>query len=178
MNTASLLQALQARVDQLAQVIAPIGHQRTSKARFDSVLFHTHGRELRDYMSEVQTNLQQLKQSAGQGHSERVAFLAERLVAQLTALQREMATADLRKKEPPAPAAENYYQKLATHKDYERRLQAMLKDRESQLATQHTLAAQQKLQREMAALEGRLQRCRQALIQIERKIERQEHGLG
>lgn len=54
----------------------------------------------------------------------------------------------------------------------------MIDDRENQHAVQTTLAGQQKLQREILALEGRLQRCKQALIRLERIIERQERGLG
>ncbi|OQV65846.1 hypothetical protein AK51_15585 [Serratia nematodiphila DZ0503SBS1] len=52
----------------------------------------------------------------------------------------------------------------------------MIQDRESLLGRQTTLAAQQKLQHELAALEGRLMRCRQALARIERNIERKENG--
>lgn len=52
----------------------------------------------------------------------------------------------------------------------------MIQDRESLLGAQSTLAAQRKLQQEVAALEGRLMRCRQALARIERGIERKENG--
>lgn len=177
MNTTSLLQVLRTRIEALAQAIAPLSLQRASQARFDRKLFATHSTQFKDYLLEVQGNMNQLQHSVEQAKTDQVAFLAEKLVGQIAALQRELATKELRKNEPQKPEPENYYQKLATHQDYERRLQAMINDRESQHAVQTTMAGQQKLQREILALEGRLQRCRQALARLERVIERQEQGL-
>lgn len=177
MNTTSLLQVLRTRIEELAQAIAPLSLQRASQARFDRKLFATHSTQFKDYLLEVQGNMNQLQHSVEQAKTDQVAFLAEKLVGQIAALQRELATKELRKNEPQKPEPENYYQKLATHQDYERRLQAMINDRESQHAVQTTMAGQQKLQREILALEGRLQRCRQALARLERMIERQEQGL-
>ena len=177
-NTTSLLQALRTRIEELAVAIAPLSHQRASQARFDRKLFATHSTQLKDYLLEVRMNMDKLQYSVEQARTDQVAFLAEKLVVQLAALQRELATKELRKSERQLPEAENYYQKLATHQDYERRLQTMINDRESQHAVQTTLIGQQKLQREILALEGRLQRCRQALARLERVIERRERGLG
>ncbi|MEW7313873.1 primosomal replication protein PriC [Buttiauxella gaviniae] len=178
MKTASLLQALDVRVAELAEAIAPISLQRASQARFDRKLFSTHSTQLKDYLTEVQANLAQLQLSVKVGKTEQVAYLAEKLVAQIAALQRELATWQMRKNDPQPPVVENLYEKLSTHQDYERRLQSMIADRDSQLAIQTTLVGQQKIQKEIAALEGRLQRCRQALARIERAIERRERGLS
>ena len=178
MKTASLLQALDVRVADLAQAIAPISLQRASQARFDRNLFSTHSTQLKDYLSEVQANLAQLQLSVKVGKADQVAYLAEKLVAQIAALQRELATLQMRKIDPQPPVVENLYEKLSTHQDYERRLQTMISDRDSQLAIQTTLVGQQKIQKEIAALEGRLQRCRQAITRIERAIERRERGLS
>lgn len=178
MNSASLLQMLNQRIEALGQAIDPIADHQSSRARFDEVLFHTKGKTLKDYLAEVQSNMHQLTLNVEQGKRERVSFLAERLVAQIAALQRELATKDLRRNDPLPAKQQNYYQQLSTHQDYERRLQSMIQDREAASLRQTTLASQQKLQREVAALEGRLQRCRQALTRIERMIERQERGLG
>lgn len=52
----------------------------------------------------------------------------------------------------------------------------MVRERELRLAACQTLAQQQQIQRELAAMEGRLQRCRQALRRIEKQIERRENG--
>ncbi len=45
-------------------------------------------------------------------------------------------------------------------------------EREARLTTSETLQQQQLLMREISALEGRIVRCRQALDEIERVIER------
>lgn len=178
MSTTSLLNALRTRIEELAIAIAPLAQQRTSQARFDRKLFATPSTQLKDYLQEVHVNMDKLQSCVEQARADQVSFLAEKLVEQIAALQRELATKELRQTEQQQPEAENFYQKLATHQDYERRLQAMINDRESQHAQQTTLVGQQKLQREILALEGRLQRCRQALVRIERVIERQERGLG
>ncbi|MEM6160619.1 primosomal replication protein [Erwinia sp. P6884] len=175
MKSALLLQQLEEKLNQLAQAIAPHAGKRTPAARFDHQLFHCHTTRLGDYLLELQQSMAQLKQSVQDQRTERVAWMAERVVMQIGALQRELATQTLRKGETRAePAAVNLYEKLAEHQDYERRLRAMVADRESQLATRDTLAQQQTLQREIAALEGRLQRCLQALKRIERAIEKGE----
>lgn len=178
MKTASLLQALDARVAELAANIAPVSRQRVPHARFDNRLFTTHSTELKDYLAETQANLDQLHLSVENGKAEQVAFLAEKLVAQIAALTRELATWKMRANEPQKAPPENLYEKLATHQGYERRLLALIADRESKLGMQTTFSAQQHLQREIAAQEGRLQRCRQAIARIERAIERRERGLG
>ena len=57
-----------------------------------------------------------------------------------------------------------------------RRLLAMIRDRDSVRQNTVDKTRQQQLQQEIAALEGRLTRCRQALTRIERLIERRENG--
>lgn len=119
----------------------------------------------------------QLKQVVEENRLQQVAFLADKLVAQISALQRELATQKIRKSNPePREHQSDPYHKLAEHQDYERRILAMIQDRESQLGRQSLLVEQQKIQKELAALEGRLMRCRQALIRIERSIEKKENG--
>jgi len=175
MKSANLLAQLAEKLEELAQAITPHANKRTPKARFDSQLFHCHTTRLGDYLLEVRQSLALLTQSVNGQRTERVAWMAERVVLQISALQRELATLKLRSSETqPEPEQENLYEKLAKHQDYERRLRAMVADRESQLARQETLAQQQTLQREIAALEGRLQRCLQALKRIEHAIENRE----
>ncbi|MBK5072307.1 primosomal replication protein [Budviciaceae bacterium CWB-B4] len=178
MNTGALLQALQHQVQQLAQAIADAPASGVMPPRFDDQLFNQRDSRLSHYLTEVEKNLQQLKQEVDKNRLEQVAFLAERIVAQITALQRELATLNLRKSNTTAVKTNSdIYQTLAQHQDYERRLQEMLRDKESQLIQQTTLQAQQHIQKELAALEGRLMRCRQALKRIEKQIERRESGL-
>ncbi|ANS41535.1 primosomal replication protein PriC [Serratia inhibens] len=177
MSTHRLLQVLEQQIAALAAEVTPRGDAPIPQARFDTALFSNRGTRLRDYLAEVQRNFAQLQTAANDNRTSQVAFLAEKLVAQITALQRELATQALRRKnQPKEVAAVDLYHKLAEHQDYERRLMSMIQDRESLLGRQTTFAAQQKLQHELAALEGRLVRCRQALARIERSIERKENG--
>jgi primosomal replication protein N'' len=177
-TTQKVLQTLEQQINALAVEIEPVGHVPAQQARFDAGLFHTHGTRLRDYLAEVRQNLAQLKAVVAEQRTAQVAFVADRLVTQIGALQRELATLALRKavSRPQAESKEDIYHRLAQHQDFERRLIAMIRDRESLLGRQESLAQQRKIQQELAALEGRLQRCRQALVRIERAVERKENG--
>lgn len=178
MNRHHFLQALEHQLTLLAQAVAPLADRPLAYSRFDRQLFQSHGTRLRDYLSEVEQNFQALRHLVEENSTERVAFMTEKLVAQIGALQREISTQALRRQEKtPVIVASDLYQKLAEHQDYERRLNLMIQDRESQLDRAVTLTAQQQLQREIAALEGRLTRCRQALTRLERQVERREQGL-
>ena len=177
-NRHHFLQALEQQLALLAQAVTPLADRPLAYSRFDRQLFQSHGTRLRDYLSEVEQNFQALRHLVEEDRAERVAFMTERLVAQIGALQREISTQALRRQEKtPVAIASDLYQKLAEHQDYERRLNLMIQDRESQLDRAVTLSAQQQLQREVAALEGRLARCRQALVRLERQVEKREQGL-
>ncbi|EKN3568085.1 primosomal replication protein PriC [Yersinia enterocolitica] len=177
MSTEKLLQVLESQIEALSAQVGPQANMPSQQARFDLKLFGNHGNRFRDYLLEVHKNMAQLKQVVAENRTQQVAFLAEKLVAQISALQRELATQKLRKtnSEPKYNKLDPYH-KLAEHQDYERRILAMIQDRESQLGKQNLLTEQQKIQKELAALEGRLMRCRQALIKIERSIEKKENG--
>ncbi|PSH19216.1 prephenate dehydrogenase [Yersinia pseudotuberculosis] len=177
MSTEKLLQVLESQIEALSAQIAPQANTPSQQARFDLNLFSNHGNRFRDYLQEVRKNMAQLKQVVEENRLQQVAFLADKLVAQISALQRELATQKIRKSNPePREHQSDPYHKLAEHQDYERRILAMIQDRESQLGQQSLLVEQQKIQKELAALEGRLMRCRQALIRIERSIEKKENG--
>ncbi|MBW5821679.1 primosomal replication protein PriC [Yersinia enterocolitica] len=177
MSTEKLLQVLESQIEALSAQVGPQANMPSQQARFDLKLFGNHGNRFRDYLLEVHKNMAQLKQVVAENRTQQAAFLAEKLVAQISALQRELATQKLRKTNPePKYNKLDPYHKLAEHQDYERRILAMIQDRESQLGKQNLLTEQQKIQKELAALEGRLMRCRQALIKIERSIEKKENG--
>ncbi|PIJ50615.1 prephenate dehydrogenase [Erwinia sp. OLTSP20] len=174
MKSARLLTQLQARLTELAERLTPVAQQRSARARFDNQLFHSQSVRLADCLQEADRNMAQLRQAVTHQRSEQVAWYAERLVLQITALERELATQTLRKTEPAqADTGKTLYEKLAEHQEYERRLQSMIADRERQLESGVQPNAPL-VQREIAALEGRLQRCRQALKNIERRIESRE----
>ncbi|NDL65035.1 primosomal replication protein PriC [Acerihabitans arboris] len=177
MHSSKLLTALSDRFDALAGRVDAAGHERVAQSRFDHQLFQTRGTRLDDYLAESRQTLQRLTLTVEQGHTERVAWLAQRLIDQMTALARELATLDLRRGQPAKAAPVDYYARLNEHQDYERRLVTMIRDRDSLRQSTGDSARQQQLQQEIAALEGRLARCRQALARIERLIERRENGL-
>ena len=177
MSTERTLHVLDQQIETLSREIEPIGHVSATQARFDIALFSTKGTRLRDYLAEIKNNLRQLNQEVAEKRSAQVAFIAERLVAQITAMQRELATQTLRKThQTPERKSHDNYTKLAETQQFERRLIAMIEDRETTLGQLSTFSDQQRVQKELAALEGRLMRCRQALAKIERQIERQEKG--
>jgi len=176
-STERILHVLDQQIETLSREIEPIGHVSATQARFDIALFSTKGTRLRDYLAEIKNNLRQLNQEVAEKRSAQVAFIAERLVAQITAMQRELATQTLRKThQTPERKSHDNYTKLAETQQFERRLIAMIEDRETTLGQLSTFSDQQRVQKELAALEGRLMRCRQALAKIERQIERQEKG--
>ncbi|MGV3344815.1 primosomal replication protein PriC [Enterobacteriaceae bacterium LUAb1] len=168
-----LLHQLHAKIAQLAEEMAPIVSQQSHYARFDVQLFHCHSTRLGDYLAVLQQHYQQLQQSVQDNHTEQVNWLAERMVAQIAALRREIATLHMRKKNEKNILRndKSLYEKRAEHQQFERRLHTMITDREKMLSQQESLSQQRKLQQEIAVLAGRLQRCRQALKRIEQDIE-------
>lgn len=177
MHSSRLLTTLNDQFNTLAARIASGQHASVAQSRFDHQLFQSRGTRLEDYLTESRETLQRLTLAVENGHTDRVAWLAQRLIDQMTALARELATQDLRRQLPAPAVAVDYYAKLSEHRDYERRLLGMIRDRDSLRLTSPDGGRQQQLQQEIAALEGRLARCRQALARIERKIERRENGL-
>ncbi|MGL5007677.1 MAG: primosomal replication protein PriC [Plesiomonas sp.] len=149
--------------------------------RFAQTLFKCYSPRLTDCVKELAVNLDQLDHAKT---AAQVAFLADIVTAQFTALQREISTQTLRQQErvhtKPAHNRKNYaevYDEFTKHQEYERRLTEMIRIKESNLNRCETLAQQRTLQQEIAAYEGRLQRCKSALQKIERRIEQQDSRL-
>lgn len=159
MASATTQQRLAACLTALKTQIAQHPDGRCRTPRFDKQLFTTSGTRLADYLQEIERNQQLLCDSANE--SERV-WLAEKLVNQIAALQREANTQQLRPRRE-RPATPPRQQKLAEYREYERRLQAMIDQREQRLALAESLAAQQQLKQDLEVLEGRMARCRQAI---------------
>lgn len=104
MSTQRLLQVLAQQIAALAAEVTPRGDAPIPQARFDVALFANRGTRLRDYLAEVEKNFAQLQNAANDSRASQVAFLAEKLVAQISALQRELATQALRRKNQPKEA--------------------------------------------------------------------------
>lgn len=172
MKTALLLNTLQNQMTLLREQATPLMGHATLKPRFDRQLFRTRSTLIKDYLDEAQANLDELRHAVQSEHVEQVAWLAEHLTEQITALHREIAAWPLRMWDTASSGAGKWQRKRLENQEFERRLFEMKRERETRLSNSETLEEQQLLMREITALEGRLVRCRQALDEIERVIER------
>ena len=127
--------------------------------RFDRQLFVTRGTQLADYMQEIENNFKHLC-TASDEYERR--WLAEKLTAQIAALQREGRTQQMRPRQE-RPVSTQRQQKLDEYREYQRRLQTMIDEREQRLAHAETLSVQRKLKQDLEVLEGRMTRCCQAI---------------
>ena len=172
MKTALLLQTLQNQLTALRNQAAPLMQHATLKPRFDRQLFRTRSTLIKDYLDEAQHNLDELGRAVEKAQKEQVTWLATHLAEQIAALHREIAAWPLRVWDSPSAGATKWQRKRLEHQEFERRLCEMKSERETRLKQVETLEEQQMLMREITALEGRLERCRKALDDIERVIAR------
>lgn len=172
MKTALLLETLQNQLSTLRAQATPLMGHATLKPRFDRRLFRTRSTRIQDYVAEAQMNLDELRHAVENNQQQQVAWLAEHLTEQITALHREMTAWPLRVWDSASPGLGKWQRKRLENQEFARRLFEMKQERETRLNASETLEEQQLLMREISALEGRIVRCRQALDEIERVIER------
>ena len=86
MKTALLLERLQNQLIALRAQATPLMGHATLKPRFDRQLFRTRSTVIQDYLAEAQTNLDELRHAVESEQQEQVAWLAEHLTEQITAL--------------------------------------------------------------------------------------------
>ena len=120
MKTTRLLQTLENQLAQLAAQVAPLAHHATLSARFDRQLFRTRSTLMQDCLEEAQQHFTELRQAVEQQQLPQVAWLAERLVAQIAALSREAATWSLRSWDSASPAINRWQRRRLQHQEYER----------------------------------------------------------
>jgi primosomal replication protein N'' len=171
-RSALLLQALEQKLDELARQIAPQAKHATVSPRFDRHLFRTRSTTMDACLQEARHSLSALRHAVDAQQLEQVTWLAEHLGAQIAALSRESASWSLREWDNSAPGIQKWQRKRLQHQEFEQRLMAMKRERETRLATVETFAEQQQLHKEITAFEGRLRRCREALDNIERVLAR------
>ena len=172
MKTAQLLQTLNNQLSELAAQVAPLAEHATLSPRCDRQLFHTRSTLMQAYLAEAQHNFLQLRQAVERQQLPQVAWIAERLAAQIAALRRETATWSLRSWDYASPTLSRWQRRRLQHQEYERRLLAMRDQRQRQLTQATSLDEQQRLAREVEVYSGRLARCRQALDKIENVLAR------
>lgn len=117
MSTQRLLQVLAQQIAALAAEVTPRGDVPIPQARFDAALFANRARGCAT-TAEVEKNFAQLQSAANDSRTSQVAFLAEKLVAQIAALQRELATqccgARTSRKKPPRPICTTSWPSIRT----------------------------------------------------------------
>ncbi|MEO3989684.1 primosomal replication protein N'' [Pseudocitrobacter cyperus] len=172
MKIAQLLHTLEAQLARLQTRIAPLAQHATLTPRFDRKLFHTRSTTLQACLNEAQKHFSELQRAVGQQQRPQVAWLAERLVAQIEAISRESEAWSLRAWDSASPAQTRWQRKRLQTQEFERRLVEMKQARERQLAQTTTFEEQQRLSREITAFDARLARCRQALQEIETVLAR------
>ena len=157
-------QRLLAIVDQLRQQIAQQRDGACRQPRFDAQLFRCKGTRLADYLAELEQNLTQL--GAADTDVMRRQWLADKVLDQIAALQRECQSQQLRTQRE-RPRVDPRQSKREEYQGYETRLLAMIEQREQHLARAETLSVQQQLIRDVEVLHERLARCRAAMHKLE-----------
>ena len=165
-------------LEQLKQNAAQLDRRRGEHHQplFDEVLFHCHGKLLTPCVQEAQSTLTTIlrEQDAGKLTQPRAEYLTERLLAQISAIQRELSTQAIRKSEPKHSSyyrkpISDLYHDLAQHQEWERRLMEMVRDK--QYALDSAPAFQKQVaQTALLTVEQRLKRCQDAKAKIEKQI--------
>lgn len=180
----SKISQLKSTLEELAVQAANLDRQRGEHhlALFDERLFQCKAKLLVPCVKETQSTLQSIvrEDEAGKLTTIRAEYLTERLLAQVSAIQRELATTKIRKNEPKHKSyfqkpINELYQHLSQHQDWERRLMEMVRDKE--LALQYAPPFQQQAaQQDLLTTEQRLKRCQEAKLKIEKQITYRERN--
>lgn len=174
----SQLKQLVGTLEQLSVQAAALDRARGEhhQALFDERLFHGSVRLLLPCVKEANATLETLirEEDSGRLTALRAEYLSERLLSQISAIQREIATQSIRKKEPKhyshyQKPINVLYQELAQHQEWERRLMEMVRDKLFALDNASPFS-QQQAQQALLSTEQRLERCRNAKIKLENQI--------
>ncbi|NLS11320.1 prepilin peptidase [Vibrio sp. SM6] len=172
------LNQLALKLDELAAQAAQLDRRRGEQVRglFDERLFHCQSQLLMPCVDETRATFNTLKreQECGRLTAMRAEYLTERLLAQISAIQRELATVPLRNKVKHIGAVTQkpinvLYQELAQHSEWARRLQQMVWEQQQALNSASALERAER-QKTLLATEQRLIRCKAALDKIENQI--------
>ncbi|CAH0540624.1 primosomal replication protein [Vibrio marisflavi] len=146
------------------------------QALFDERLFHGKARLLVPCVEEAQATLSSLtrEQQTEKLTRQHAEFLTQRLVAQIEAIQRELSTLSIRKKEPKhrhyfRKSIHRLYQDLAQHQEWERRLKEMVRAQELAVS-QASFSQQAQAQQTLIKTEQRLKRCQDSKLKLEKQI--------
>ncbi|MGD8170192.1 primosomal replication protein PriC [Vibrio sp. TRT 21S02] len=172
------LESLINTLEELATQAALVDRQRGEHHQilFDERLFRCKSRLLVPCVTEARSTLDSLirEEKASLLTPQRAEFLSERLLSQIGAIQRELATQNIRKVEPKHSSHYRkpinvLYQELAQHQDWERRLMEMVRDKQYALENASSFNRQE-AQQALMTTEQRLKRCKEAKLKIENQI--------
>ncbi|AJR07892.1 prepilin peptidase [Photobacterium gaetbulicola] len=176
-------QRLEDLATQLADEAANTDSKRGEAQRplFDEQLFHCRSKLLVPCVEEIREEILALSREHSQGklNPSRTQHICERIVSQIQAVQRELATQQIRKNEPQRTRSRRkpiyeLKQDLAQHQVWAKRLANMQRHKERALSQCRSADEQQVLQNEAATLAERLRRCKIALAKIEKQISMRE----
>lgn len=195
-STNSSVQELKNKVDELKHQLSAVlqGQQQWFKASdvFNSSHFYTKSDELKDYIKELENNVNRLATVNDTTHAE---YLTERISVQFTCLKNFYNSSYLSKKyssqnkqlfskvnrvkqmaAKATQSSQELYQELSKLQEYERRLLDMVTEKQSMLnqAQQGRISNTQKteLQNQVLVTQQRLGRCRKAISGVEEQIQR------
>lgn len=177
--------SIEMMLEQLSKTAAEIDSRRGEQRLplFDERLFGCRSRYLIPCINETKSTLGsiQREEKAGLLTSQRAEYLTQMLVAQIEAVQREVATQRIRSNEPRPKGSyrkpiSDMYQDLAQHQEWERRLGQMVREQEHAVNNCHSFTQQQGLQKTLLTTEKRLQRCKDAMKRLEQQITYREQN--
>ena len=195
-STNSSVQELKNKVDELKHQLSAVlqGQQQWFKASdvFNSSHFYTKSDELKDYIKELENNVNRLATVNDTTHAE---YLTDRISVQFTCLKNFYNSSYLSKKyssqnkqlfskvnrvkqmaAKATQSSQELYQELSKLQEYERRLLDMVTEKQSMLnqAQQGRISNTQKteLQNQVLVTQQRLGRCRKAISGVEEQIQR------
>ena len=161
----NFLEKLKNQINVLEQKVNLSDQQSFKEHYFDEHLFNTSKIESNNqfYLDKIKQTYQALCDAALSQKLEQIEFLSEKLIDQITALTREIATGHLRKQPTDYLIQETLAEKHSRHLDYLRRLQDMKYEFEfSSESIDHI---------KVATLDNRIYRCEQAIKKIELEME-------
>ncbi|MGO1295794.1 MAG: primosomal replication protein [Vibrio sp.] len=171
-------------IDTLATQAAAVDRQRGEHHQplFDGVLFHCHAKLITPCVEETRSTLNSItrEQASQRLTPSRAEYLTDRLIAQISAIQRELSTTTIRHAEPKHSSYYRkpinlLYQDLTRHQEWERRLAEMVRDQQY-LLDNASLMEKTSAQQALVAVEQRLKRCQDAKAKIEKQITYRERN--
>lgn len=174
-NDSKLFNRLTQQIEQLSQKIDHI-IDNEAEHLFDDHLFqrpvNVKGQvaTLQYYLDQIKQNVAYLRQMIDMTQIEKVGYLTDKISNQIIAMHRELATQSLREISP-VKIKETRYETHCRYLDYQRRLNNMKQELETTLNITTQSYQRQQIIQKIAALEGRLYRCHQAITKLEKQLE-------